>query len=142
MPRQWRLWNDRESLPRIILRGPVQPKHRCYTGKVTWRTRDSAHQKNPATSHFLDLPSRRQWFINDIHTVDGKTHYRICIWIKEEELSSIAHLGGDCIETKRIGTRFQHRMQLWLPEQQLPDTKTNLFKTRNERLRSLRSFRG
>lgn len=100
--------------------------------------RGENHRRSCSTS----LPSGRHWFIDDVRAIDGRAHYRICIWLWEDEIYQLTHLSVTTTETKRAGARVRHRAQIWLPEKQLPESKTKSFQLREERMRSLRSFRG
>jgi hypothetical protein len=133
MPSQWRIWNSQapENRPRVILQDTDRPMYR----------RPPRADYAPRSTN-LSLLSRRQWFIDDVRTRDGRTHYRICIWLWQDELHRVAHLSVTNMEIRKTSAGVRHRLQLWLPEKQLPESKTSSFRQREERMRSLRSFQG
>lgn len=133
MPSQWRIWNSQapENRPRVILQTTDRPIYR----------RPPRADYAPSSTN-ISLPSRRQWFIDDVWTRDGWTHYCICIWLWQDELHWVAHLSVMNVEIRKTSAGVCHYLQLWLPETQLPESKMSSFRQREERMRSLRSFWG
>jgi hypothetical protein len=127
---QWRGWTTPADL-RPILQTSHRPTHTRSLPR-----RESQH---PCSA---SLPPRRHWFIDDVRAIDGRSHYRVCIRLWEDEIYQLKHLRVTTTEIRRTGACVRHRVQLWLPEKQLPESKTECFQLREERMRSLRSFRG
>lgn len=108
--------------------------------KLNLRQNDLVHTEAIKSCYMLGLSSQRQWYINDLRVKNRREEFQVCIWVRENELDLIANLEGTSTETKRYGTCNKHHMQIWVPESQLPRTRVELFKTRQERLQSLRKL--
>lgn len=106
--------------------------------KLNVTPNDLVHTEAIKSCYMLGLSSKRQWYINDLRVRNRREEFQVCIWVRENELNLIANLEGISTETKRYGTCNKHHMQIWVPESQLPKTRVELFKTRKERLQSLR----
>lgn len=115
----------------IILRNPTTAGEDCRLNKFSNR---ASHD------NVSEMLGKRRWFVNDTKKKNRNIYYQIIIWLWDDDLDRIADLDGNVIERRKVGCRSRFRIQVWLHERELPQSKIETFKARMDRLQSLRSF--